>query len=126
MREPTHDDVRDHYRSSRPTGSSGQLAAGTDAGVESVTLINPFTMPPAESEWFLRRWRASAPIMAAQPGVIGGHLYRTLDDESEIRFVNVAEFDSPAAYERAWTDPEWRASVQRMRDDANPHAIGAR
>lgn len=124
VREPTHDDVRDHYRSSRPTGSSGQFAPGANAGVsEPVTLINPFTMPPAESERFLHRWRASAPIMAAQPGAIGGHLYRTLDDESEIRFVNVAEFDSSGAYERAWTDPEWRASVQRMQDGSDLHAI---
>lgn len=34
---------------------------------EPVTLINAFSVPPAESERFLSRWRDNARIMAAQP-----------------------------------------------------------
>lgn len=123
VREPTRDDVRDHYSLSQPAEPRAGLITVPDAEANGpVTMINPFTVPPAQTEQFLRHWRQSAPIMAAQPGAIRAHLYRALDDAAEVPFVNVAEFDSPTAHGRAWTDPEWRASMQRMQDAVELHA----
>lgn len=93
-----------------------------DAGVsEPVTLINAFTVPVPESERFLSRWRDNARIMAAQPGLIRARMYRSVVDDVELRFINVAEWDSGTALDRARANPEWRASIQRVLDDPELH-----
>jgi heme-degrading monooxygenase HmoA len=94
----------------------------TDALVsEPVTLINAWTVPPDESERFLRRWQDNARIMAAQPGFIRARMYRSLADNAELRFINVAEWGSGKALDQARADPWWRASVQRLLDDPDLH-----
>ncbi|TNC29201.1 antibiotic biosynthesis monooxygenase family protein [Amycolatopsis alkalitolerans] len=86
-----------------------------------VTLINAFTVPDLESERFLRRWRENARIMAAQPGFVRARMYRALDDGTEFPFVNVAEWENQAAFDRATANPEWLASVQRAVNDPDLH-----
>jgi heme-degrading monooxygenase HmoA len=99
-----------------------QPDTGPDAQVdEPVTLINAFTVPSAESDRFLLRWRDNARIMAAQPGFVSARMYRALDDGVELRFVNVAEWDSGKALDRARANPEWRASVRRLIEDPELH-----
>lgn len=123
VREPTHDDVRNHYRPSRGTQKNDNPASVADPVVPApVILINPFTVSPAESERFLQQWWYSAEIMASHPGTIGGHLYRALDDAVALPFVNIAQFDSETAYDRTRANHEWPASVQWMQN-ANLHAI---
>lgn len=84
---------------------------------EPVTLINAFTVPLEESERFLQRWKDSARVMAGQPGFIRARMHQSLINDAELRFVNVAEWDSGTALARAQANPEWRASVQRTLDD---------
>jgi heme-degrading monooxygenase HmoA len=101
-----------------------QPATGADAVVsEPVTLINAFTVPPEESALFLRRWRDNARIMAGQPGFRRARMYRSLVDDAELTFINVAEWDSRKALERATATPEFVASVQRVLDDPDLHII---
>jgi heme-degrading monooxygenase HmoA len=88
---------------------------------EPVTLINAFTVPPDEWERFLHRWTDSARIMAAQPGFIRSRMYRSLVDEVELRFINIAEWDSGTTLDAAHANPHWRASIQRVRDDPELH-----
>jgi heme-degrading monooxygenase HmoA len=86
-----------------------------------VTLINAFSVPAGESERFLRRWKDSARIMAQRPGFIRAHMYRSLDDGAELRFVNVAEWVSRELLDEATATPAFRASTQRMLDDPDLH-----
>ena len=95
-----------------------QSVMGAD---EPVTLINAFTVPLEESERFLDRWKDNARIMAGQPGFIRARMYRSLVDDVELRFVNVAEWASGKALEEARANPEFRASVQRLLDDPELH-----
>lgn len=88
---------------------------------QPVTLINAFTVPPEESERFLDRWKDNARIMARQPGLIRARMFRSLVDEVELRFVNVAEWDSGKALDAARANPEWRSSMQRVLDDPDLH-----
>jgi heme-degrading monooxygenase HmoA len=88
---------------------------------ESVTLINAFTVPPQESEHFMRRWKDNARIMAGQPGFIRARMYRALVDDAELRFVNVAEWKSEKALSGARANPEFQASVQRLVNDPELH-----
>lgn len=87
---------------------------------EPVTLINAFTVPVEESDLFLRRWTDNARLMASAPGFISARLHRALT-EADLRFVNVAEWESASALAAAQANPQWRASVKRMIDDPNLH-----
>jgi heme-degrading monooxygenase HmoA len=99
-----------------------QPVTGTDALVRGpVTLINAFTVPPVESERFLRRWKDNARIMAGQPGFIRARMYRSPVDDVELCFINVAEWDSEKALAEASANPVWRALVQRVLDDPDLH-----
>jgi heme-degrading monooxygenase HmoA len=88
---------------------------------EPVSMINAFTVPPAESDRFLQRWRVNARAMAKQQGFIRARMYRSLINESELRFINVAEWASGKDLAQARKNPEWRAAVERMLDDPDLH-----
>src|SRR5262245_8465745 len=86
-------------------------------GSEPVTLINAFTVPLEESERFLERWKDNARVMARQPGFLRARMHRALADDAELRFVNVAEWDSGEALARALAIPEFHAYARRLLDD---------
>lgn len=66
-----------------------------DVPVDSpVTLINAFSVPVDESDLFSRLWKNNARIMARQPGFVRAVMYRSLVDDAELRFTNVAEWES--------------------------------
>jgi heme-degrading monooxygenase HmoA len=88
---------------------------------EPVTTINAFTVPPEESERFLQRWKDIAKAMGSQPGFIQARMYKSLTNDAERRFVNVAEWDSEKALDQAMANPESRASMQRMLNDSELH-----
>ncbi|WP_063782287.1 antibiotic biosynthesis monooxygenase family protein [Streptomyces vietnamensis] len=88
---------------------------------EPVTLINAFTVPVDEAERFLHRWKDNARIMARQPGFLQARMYRSLVDDVELRFINVAEWESGKALDAARANPEFRASALRIVDDPDLH-----
>lgn len=88
-----------------------------------VVLINAFTVPPGESERFLSRWNDNTRIMARQPGLVRVRMFRSLVDDVELRFVNVAEWASGRALDRARANPEWRASMRRVLEDPDLHVV---
>jgi heme-degrading monooxygenase HmoA len=71
----------------------------------SVTLVNLFKVPPGESEQFLERWKDNARVMIGQPGFIRLRLLRSLIDDAEMRYINVAEWASGADLERGYANP---------------------
>src|SRR5262249_15007301 len=88
-----------------------------------VTLINAFTVPLEESERFLEWWKDGARAMAGQPGFIRARMHRSLVDDAELRFINVAEWASGKALARAQANPEWLATLQRLLDEPDLHII---
>ncbi|MGH3321640.1 MAG: antibiotic biosynthesis monooxygenase family protein [Streptosporangiaceae bacterium] len=88
---------------------------------DPVTLINAFTVPPQEAERFLYRWKDNARIMAARPGLIRARMYRSLADDAELRFINVAEWRNRKALDEATANPDFRASTRRLLDDPDLH-----
>ncbi|WP_330230308.1 antibiotic biosynthesis monooxygenase [Nocardia sp. NBC_00508] len=85
------------------------------------TLINIFKVPVDESGPFLERWNDNARIMAQQAGFIRARMFRSLDDDVELRFINVAEWKSGNALDTARANLEWRASVKRVLEDPDLH-----
>jgi heme-degrading monooxygenase HmoA len=73
---------------------SNQIPLSEATADKPVTLINAFTVPLHESDRFLRRWKDNAGIMAGQAGFIRARMYKSLVEDAELRFINVAEWSS--------------------------------
>jgi hypothetical protein len=69
-----------------------------DANSGPVVLINPFEVPAAADEQFIAAWEAARDFLAAQDGYQSTALHRSLGPGAEFRFVNVAEWASPADF----------------------------
>ncbi len=75
----------------------------------SVILINPFELPEGvDEEQFLRGWQRAADYMQQQPGFVSTRLHRALSSDARFRFVNVAEWASPQAFQAAVASEEFR------------------
>jgi hypothetical protein len=48
-------------------------------------------------------------------------MYKSLVEDAELRFINVAEWSSGEALAKARANPEFLASVQRLMDDPELH-----
>ena len=80
----------------------------------SVILINPFEVPDgADDEQFLSGWDRAAEYMRQQPGFLNSRLHRALDPGARFRFVNVAEWEAPQAFQAAVSSDEFRAIAER-------------
>ncbi len=86
-----------------------------------ITLINAFNVPVEESELFLERWLISAHAMRDSAGFRGLRMHRALHEGAELRFVNVAEWDSEQALQEASARPDFAASMRGMREDPALH-----
>ena len=75
----------------------------------SVILINSFEVPEgANDEDFLRGWERAADYMRQQPGFMSTRLHRALAPDARFRFVNVAEWESPQAFQDAVGGEQFR------------------
>ncbi|MGW4382451.1 antibiotic biosynthesis monooxygenase family protein [Kitasatospora sp. NPDC004531] len=90
----------------------------TDAMVkEPIYMINCFSVPAGQGDLFLERWKDNVQAMAKQPGFIRSRMFRSLDPNAMVSFINFAWWGSGEALHEARKNPEWRAAVQRMLDD---------
>ena len=76
------------------------------ATTQTVTLINAFEVPPESDEPFIAGWERARDFLATKEGFSATALHRALRPDAEFRFVNVAQVDSPQAWQRAIADPE--------------------
>lgn len=77
-------------------------------------LINPFEVAPELPEdQFLAGWQRAAEYMRSQPGFVSTKLHRAVSPDAKFRFVNVAEWESPSAFQAAVTREEFRAMAGR-------------
>jgi heme-degrading monooxygenase HmoA len=95
-----------------------QLKECSDA---PVVLINTFTIDPGETEQFLAAWSADAAIMKRQPGFISTQLHRGIAGSAV--FLNYAVWESADHFKRAFTNPEFQASLRSYPPSAtaSPH-----
>lgn len=74
---------------------------------QTVTLINAFEVPPEADEGFIAGWERARDFLATKDGFTATALHRALRPDAEFRFVNVAQVDSPQAWQQAIADPEF-------------------
>ena len=100
---------------------SDQVRLSEPSVDKPVTLINAFTVPLHESDRFLGQWKDNARIMAGQPGFIRARMYKSLVEDAELGFINMAEWSSGEALAKARANPEFLTSVRRVMDDPELH-----
>jgi heme-degrading monooxygenase HmoA len=86
-----------------------------------VVLINKFTVAPEEADQLVEAWTADASFMKSQPGFVSAQLHRGIGESSV--FVNYAVWESTDAFARAFSQPEFRASLAKYPPStvASPH-----
>ena len=82
--------------------------------MEPTILINSFEVPEGQDETFLARWGEAAEYMRRQDGFISTKLHASLNPQVRFRFVNVAEWRSPAHFQRAIGTEEFARISERM------------
>ena len=73
----------------------------------NVVLINAFEVPEGGEEEFLQGWEAARNFMRRQKGYVATRLHRSLDPAARFRFINVAEWATPADFQAALYHPEF-------------------
>lgn len=72
---------------------------------EPVVLINAFEVQDGQDEAFLAAWERTRAFLATQPGYLSTRLHRSLSPAADFRFVNVAVWQSPQAFQAATSQP---------------------
>jgi heme-degrading monooxygenase HmoA len=78
-----------------------------DGNSGPVMLINLFEVPSGADEGFIAAWEHARDFLAAQEGYRSTELHQSLGPDAEFRFVNVAEWASPAAFQAATGQPDF-------------------
>jgi heme oxygenase (mycobilin-producing) len=76
-----------------------------------VTLINSFQVAPDRDASFRQLWGETSRYFIARPGFVSLRLHRAVSDDAPYRWVNVAVWDSEAAFRAAHGTKEFRALV---------------
>lgn len=86
-----------------------------------VVLANLFTVDKADEEAMLQAWTDDAQFMQRQPGFILTQLHRATGDGCA--YLNYAIWESSAAFQAAFTDPEFQAKLSNYPSStvATPH-----
>ena len=85
-----------------------------------VTLINCFVVPEERDEAFHELWTRMSAYFRAQPGFRSLRLHRALSPGAAYRWVNVATWDSAAAFHAAHLGDEFRAAITQPGWDEFP------
>ncbi|MGW0057254.1 antibiotic biosynthesis monooxygenase family protein [Nocardia nova] len=96
------------------TDPSAPFVPDTDA---PVTVINTMSVPAAQRDLFLQRWRDSAQYMAAAAGFRRTRMFQAAGAAAEVIFVNVGDWDSGTALRNALGTAEWRELTLRIQND---------
>jgi len=81
---------------------------GEEAG-KGVVLINPFEVSahPDADDQFVAQWEQARAFLQRQDGYLATTLHRSLTSDAEFRFINVARWRSPHAFQQAMACPEF-------------------
>jgi len=97
------------------------LRAQMQDGDGPVILINKFTVRPEDVDRLVECWAADAAFLKTQPGYISAQLHRGIG--GSCTFVNYAVWESVALFTRAFSKPEFQATMAAYPDGvvASPH-----
>jgi len=77
----------------------------------AVVLINAFEVPEGQDDAFLQVWERSRAFLSTQEGYLATRLHRSLSPGADFRFINVALWRSPQAFQAATSQPEFTSAA---------------
>jgi heme-degrading monooxygenase HmoA len=83
-----------------------------------VVLINRFNVAPEDADDLVSAWADDAVVMRQMPGHISAQLHRGIAGSAT--FVNIAVWESAAAFAAAFQAPEFQSRLTRYPDSATP------
>jgi heme-degrading monooxygenase HmoA len=90
-----------------------------DAGV--VTLINVFTVDPANQQQLVELWQqATEEVMRHQPGFVSASIHRSLDGT---KVINYAQWESREAFGAMFGSPQASAHLARLAEVGTPDPV---
>ncbi|MGW5573324.1 zinc-binding dehydrogenase [Nocardia thailandica] len=106
----------DHLEGNIVSSSSNPVVPDTDG---PVTVINTMSVPAAQRELFLQRWRESAQYMAAASGFRRTRMFQAAAEGAEAIFVNIGDWDSSTALRKALGTVQWRELTLRIHNEVD-------
>jgi hypothetical protein len=91
-----------------PAALAATLLMAPAAQAEPVVLINVFEVPAGSVDAAIGYWEAARDFLRAQPGYVSTQLHQSLAPDARFQLVNVARWDSAAAFQ---------AAMRRMQQD---------
>jgi heme-degrading monooxygenase HmoA len=102
---------------SQPNASEARIRA--DAGV--VTLINVFTVDPADQQQLVERWQhATEDVMRHLPGFISASIHRSLDGT---KVINYAQWESREAFAAIFQHPQASEHMAKIGEIGTPDPV---
>lgn len=88
-----------------------------------VTLINAFEVSPEEDTDFMATWERQRDFLGTQEGYISTTLHKSLAPTADFRYVNVAQWASPEAFQAATSQPDFRNLTGRFAFHASLYTV---
>jgi quinol monooxygenase YgiN len=86
-----------------------------------VTLINVFTVDPADQQRLVETWqRATDEVMCHLPGIVSANIHRSLDGT---KVVNYAQWESQEAFQAMLRDPTAGPLLRELAEIATPAPV---
>ena len=135
LRKKLANDDRIHPIDAAVTVRAGKLQPLCPAGLPAIAFSSSrspsardghrFESPPLHQELrAIALIAIAAGRRSAKPATL--YMLRSLVDDAEMRYINVAEWTSGADLERGYANPEWQASVQPLLKDPDLHTARLR
>ena len=95
--------------------------ARVNAGARVVTLINTFTVDPANQQRLLELWQAATEdVMRHQPGFVSASIHRSYDGT---KVINYAQWESREAFAAMFQDPQASAQLTKLAEIGTPDPV---
>lgn len=91
--------------------------------MSNIIVINPFEIPQGMEAEALASWETFAAYFREQPGYVSTKLHRAVNPDARFHLVNVAEWESPEAFEAALNNPALQEVAAKLEHDF-PHYPG--
>ncbi|MEM6986395.1 MAG: antibiotic biosynthesis monooxygenase family protein [Pseudomonadota bacterium] len=90
------------------------VASPVFAEDQGVTLINVFEVPADKLDESIAMWEQARDFLQAQPGYIATALHQSVQDDARFRLINIAKWESAAAFVAATQSMRETAGLQQI------------
>lgn len=73
--------------------------------MSNITVINPFEVPQEREDEAFSKWKSFAEYFRKQPDYFSTKLHKAINPDAKFHFINVAEWESPEAFQASLESP---------------------